>query len=187
MTRKWWLLVSLLWNSFSVYAQADSSRLAFIEPDTLETKKIRKLDPRKALFYSAVLPGMGQAYNGKYWKIPLVYGGFVGFILVVDFYQKNYIKFRNDLFTLIASGASTSPLGFSEDRLRFAVDQTRRERDQFLVYTGLFYLLQIVDAHVDAHLQDFKFIKESKLSLRPSVQNAYAAGPSAGLTLTFKF
>src|SRR6478609_4986698 len=67
---------------------------------TIETYA-KRFDPRKALFYSAVLPGLGQAYNKKYWKIPLVYGGLLGLLAGVKFYDDYQQKYKNALFDMI--------------------------------------------------------------------------------------
>jgi Family of unknown function (DUF5683) len=169
--------------SMMVNAQADT---VHTQPEeNQKTDSVRRLDPRRALLYSAVLPGMGQIYNGKYWKLPFVYGGFVGFILVVDYFQKGYVKYRDDLFTLLSTG--TSPLGIPESRLRVTVDRARRQRDYFLIFTGIWYFLQVVDAHVDAHLQEFKWNKDMRISLQPSIEQNVLTGKTTGLTLTFKF
>lgn len=187
------LLASCLLTAVETNAQQDSLRML---TDTIATNKIpteinpdtahiKRLDPRKALLYSAVLPGLGQIYNGKYWKLPFVYGGFVAGIMIVDFYQKIYVEQRDDLYTLLSTG--NSPSGRTESNLRFIVDKARRERDYFLIITGLWYFLQIVDAHVDAHLQEFKWNKEMKISLRPSVEQDILVGRTVGLTLTYKF
>jgi hypothetical protein len=152
-----------------------------------DTTKYKHLDPRKALFYSAVFPGMGQIYNGKYWKLPFVYGGFVVGLSVVNFYQKNYKIYRDDLFILLSSTTGTSPSGRTETNLRFIVDKTRRQRDYYIILTGFWYLLQAVDAHVDAHLQEFKFIKNLNATLSPSFDQSNMTGRTSGFTLTFKF
>jgi hypothetical protein len=163
-----------------VHAQQDTVSIA-----KSDTSNIRRLDPRKALFYSAVFPGMGQMYNGKYWKLPFVYGGFAVTLTVVNFYQKNYKTYRDDLYTLLATGKS--PNNLSESTLRYVVDKTRRERDYYIILSGIWYLLQVVDAHVDAHLQDFKFNKNIDVTLRPSVEQSSMTGRTTGLTLTLKF
>lgn len=163
-----------------VHAQQDSISIA-----KSDTSRIKRLDPRKALFYSAVFPGMGQIYNGKYWKLPFVYGGFAVTFSVVSFYQKGYVRYRDELYTLLATGQA--PSGASESTLRFVVDKARRERDYYIILSGIWYLLQIVDAHVDAHLQEFKFNKNIDISLRPSVDQNNLTGRTAGLTLTLKF
>ena len=180
----------LSWTGPTVYAQADTTRLieAASVPELLsDTTEIKRLDPRKALFYSAVLPGLGQIYNGKYWKLPLVYGGFAVTISVVSFYQKAYMQYRDELLILLADGGAVSPSGRTVANLRYIVDKARRERDYYVIITGIWYLLQIVDAHVDAHLQEFKVNKDLKLSLEPSInQNAFT-GRTTGLSLTLKF
>jgi Family of unknown function (DUF5683) len=169
-----------------------TAQIAFGQQDTVaissadtSASHIRRLDPRKALFYSAVFPGMGQMYNNKYWKLPLVYGGFAVGLTVVNFYQKNYKIYRDDLFILISSGVS--PSGRTESNLRFIVDKTRRQRDYWIILSGIWYLLQAVDAHVDAHLQEFKFIKNVNATLRPSFDQSNITGRTSGFTLTFKF
>jgi Family of unknown function (DUF5683) len=150
-----------------------------------DTSRYKRLDPRKALFYSAVFPGLGQMYNNKYWKLPFVYGGFAVTITVVNYYQKNYEKYRDELYTFLATGKS--PNNLPESTLRYVVDKTRRERDYYIILTGIWYLLQVVDAHVDAHLQDFKFTRNLDITLRPSMNQNNMIGRTAGLTLTFKF
>jgi hypothetical protein len=162
------------------HGQKDS--LNINQPDTARYKR---LDPRKALFYAAVLPGLGQIYNGKYWKLPFVYGGFAVTFSVVNFYQDGYVRYRNDLFTLLSTGQSS--LGASESTLRFVVDRARRERDYWIILSGIWYLLQITDAHVDAHLQDFKFNKNINLSLQPSMEQNMLTGRTAGFSLVLKF
>ena len=124
-------------------------------------------------------------YNNKYWKLPFVYGGFAVTFTVVSYYQKNYVRYRDELFIQLATG--NSPSGLSETTLRYAVDKTRRQRDYYTIISGFWYLLQIVDAHVDAHLQDFKFNKNMDITLKPSMEQNNIIGRTAGFTLTFKF
>ena len=186
-------LLLIFFAGHATYGQQDSisatqvpaKRVQELNIQKSDTSKYKRLDPRKAIFYSAVLPGMGQMYNNKYWKLPFVYGGFVITFSVVNFYQKNYVEFRDDLYTLLATGKSTNNL--SESTLRFVIDKTRRQRDYYIILSGIWYLLQIVDAHVDAHLQDFKFNKNMNISLTPSMNQNNMTGRTTGLTLTWKF
>ncbi len=178
------LLVCCLFTSVpEAKAQDDSLRVQ--QESSGDTTSIKRLDPRKALFYSAVFPGLGQMYNNKYWKLPFVYGGFVITISVVNFYQKNYHQFRDELYGYLAAGAF--PTNRPESRLRYAVDKARRERDYYVIITGIWYMLQIVDAHVDAHLQEFKWNKDMRISLQPAVEQNILIGRTTGFTLTFKF
>ena len=147
----------------------------------------KRFDPRKALLYAAVFPGSGQVYNKKYWKVPIVYGGFFGGIYLVSFYQEQHVQFRKELFELLNDPTATNPNGFSEDQLRSLVDKARRERDYFLVLTGLWYILQMVDAHVDAHLKEFDLNPKLKVSLEPHMERNVMFGRSNGMRLIIKF
>jgi hypothetical protein len=148
-----------------------------------------RFDPRKALFYSAVMPGLGQIYNKKYWKLPFVYGGFGALIYVDHFYHTEYKKYTDDLFDIIndPSSGGVSPDGLTEEQLRTLINKARRQRDFFIIMTGMFYLLQIVDAHVDAHLKEFDLNPKLQVSIEPMMENSLQMGRSTGMALIFKF
>jgi len=169
---------------------ADTS---FIQPDkqVVEIESYAKrFDPRKALLFSAVFPGSGQLYNKKYWKMPLVYGGFAGLIYVANFYHVQNIKFRGQLFDLINepnANGGLSPDGLTKTQLRTFVDKTRRERDFFIILNGMWYLLQMVDAHVDAHLKEFDINPKMQVSVEPLLENSMMTGRNSGIALIIKF
>lgn len=142
--------------------------------------------PRKASLYAAVLPGLGQIYNKRYWKLPFVYGGFIVGGLLIDFYNSEYQEFRDLLFESF-NDQSVLPTGITQDRLRTVIDQAKRERDFWIIITGIFYLIQIADAHIDAHLKEFKLNPELKATLRPSIRQDLYAGNLAGFSFTIKF
>ena len=152
----------------------------------------KRFDPRKALFYAAILPGAGQAYNKKYWKIPLVYGGLWGLIAVVKFYSDGEIKYTNKLFYAINHPdelafpnipTSITTNGDLIPQYRTIVNLARRQRDYFTILTGLFYILQMVDAHVDAHLKEFDV--NPKLHVRLEPQASPALGVGMGVVIRF--
>ncbi len=150
----------------------NSQDTLFVEAksDTIDIKKSNFVfNPRKAGLYSAVLPGLGQAYNKRYWKIPLVYGGLIGFGYAMTWYNDQYLKYKNELFYILDNDLTRSPSGLSEDQLRSIIDQARRERDYMIVLTGIVYLLNIADAHIDAHLKEFDVNEDLKLKLDPTV------------------
>jgi hypothetical protein len=156
--------------------------------DTVELKSYAsRYDPRKAIMYAAVLPGLGQVYNKKYWKLPLVYGGFIGFGYGVSFYQKGYTKYKAELFEILETDAPLSASGYTEDQLRNIVDKYRRERDFMMILMAGMYLLQLVDAHVDAHLKEFDLNPNLHVRLQPTWESDMLTGRSMGLSLKFRF
>lgn len=153
---------------------------------TIETYAAR-YNPRKAILYAAIFPGSGQVYNKKYWKVPLVYAGFATTIFFIDFYQDRYLLFKNELFGILESGAATSPRGFNQAQLRNIINSSKRERDFFTIITGFWYILQLVDAHVDAHLKEFDLNPQLQVKLEPKIENSPMFGQSTGIALTLKF
>ena len=147
-----------------------------------------KFVPRKASLYAAVFPGLGQIYNKSYWKLPIVYGGFVALGLTVDFYDDQYDTFRKDLFVLLEDPSlGSTPLGLSEEQARNLVDKTRRERDFWMIMTAAFYFLQIAEAHIDAHLKEFKLNPRLQVSVEPSLERNAMASYQTGFTIKIKF
>ena len=147
----------------------------------------KRFNPRKALLYSAIAPGMGQVYNKKYWKLPIVYGGFYLFTYVAFEYNKLYNTYKTELFGLIKDPTYVPPSGYTEAQLRSITETYRRQRDFFLILDGLWYLLQIVDAHVDAHLKEFDLNPQLKVSLQPTMLHNSFYGQASGFSVTIKF
>ncbi len=143
--------------------------------------------PRKALLYSAVLPGMGQVYNKKYWKLPIVYGGFYLLTRVAFQYNDLYNHYKQELFAVVREPGYIPPSGYTESQLRSVTEFYRRQRDFFLILDGMWYLVQLVDAHVDAHLRDFDLNPQLKVSLGPSMQYSPFYGSAPGFGITVKF
>jgi hypothetical protein len=163
-----------------------------VSPTSIDTARIanyiKRFNPRKALFYSAIIPGMGQVYNKKYWKVPLVYGGFYTGVFLADFYQEQFIKYKNDLFTMLNDPSITrSPSGLTQEQLRTIINKARRQRDFWCIITGVWYMLQMVDAHVDAHLKEFDVNPQLKVSIEPMMESDQMIGRSTGFSLKLKF
>jgi|APTNR8051073442_1049403.scaffolds.fasta_scaffold00262_39 hypothetical protein len=179
------LFFALAVGAFAQLRSGDSTRVI---PDTVEIESYAtRFNPREAALYAAVLPGLGQIYNKKYWKLPLVYGGFIGFGYGLNFYQKGYTKYKGELFDVLETGDDFSESGFTEDQLRNIVDQYRRERDFFIILMAGMYLLQIVDAHVDAHLKEFDLNPNLHVRIQPTWESDMMTGRSAGISLKFRF
>ncbi len=80
-----------------------------------------------------------------------------------------------------------SPDNLTTDQLRTVIDRTRRERDFFIILTGFFYILQMVDAHVDAHLKEFDLNPKLQITLEPTMENNLMIGRNTGLALKLRF
>ena len=142
------------------------------------------LAPSKAAFFSAVLPGLGQAYNKKYWKIPIVYAGIGTGIYFYNQNTKDYNRFRDAYKRRLAGFEDDEFQGISEDRLIDAQRTASRNRDVSLIVSIAFYLLNIVDANVDAHLRQYNISDD--LSLLPDVNmDSLDRQPNYGLSFTF--
>lgn len=163
------------------------------ELDTVAIKSYAKrFSPRKAILYAAVLPGLGQVYNKKYWKLPLVYGGFYFIGYYIDRYNNLYTEYKGYLFNNLENGLrgendENIEIGLTTGQLRTIVDKARRERDFMIILMGGMYLLQMVDAHVDAHLKEFDLNPKLQVSIEPSLQNNAWTGRTTGLALIIKF
>lgn len=163
----------------------------FIEnQDTVLLKSYAKrYNPRKALLLAAIVPGLGQVYNKKYWKLPLVYGGFYLIGRQINFYNNIYTTYKFQLFTNLETNATKSTVYpyYTTDQLRRIVDRSRRERDFMVILMGGMYLLQIIDAHVDAHLKEFDLNPNLRVSLEPTITQDALIGRQTGMALVFRF
>jgi hypothetical protein len=148
-----------------------------------------RYDPQKALLYSAVLPGLGQAYNKKYWKIPIAYAGFIGIGYGIKWNNDIYQELKRGLYYILETGETTGPLPYelTEAQYRTNITNFRRNRDFMYLLFGAMYVLQIVDAHVDAHLKEFDVNPNLQVRIRPSMTSDPLIGNQTGLSLTIRF
>jgi len=158
--------------------------------DTLDVDIAEIHSPGKASLFSAVVPGLGQAYNGKHWKIPIIYGGFITFGYLIYDNNIKYQYFRRNLIAEIDDNPETeNTTGRDEENLRANRDQFRRYRDLNMILFGIMYLLQIADAHIDAHLLEFKLNPDLTVSIDPALVpygKPYPTGVT-GLSLKLRF
>ena len=189
----------LVFISLNTFSQKDS----IVVKDVKIKGKIKTtqgiynpLSPSKAAFYSAIFPGMGQVYNKKYWKAPIVWGALA---IPTYYYQINnseYKRFRTafklrkaglqDEFTVINSDGTTS-VTVSEETLETAQKQLRQNRDLSLLSGIIIYVLQIVEASVNAHL--IQFNTDDNLSFKPTLimDPIRIQTPSVGLNIKYTF
>ena len=140
--------------------------------DTVILKKTTVVhSTKKAAMYSAILPGLGQAYNKKYWKIPIVYAAAGALTYFIISNQKDYIMFRT-AYRLRMDGDSSTIDQFADDynesTLLSYTQQTHKFRDLSIFGATLLYLLNIVDASVDAHLFTFDVSDNLSLNIKPA-------------------
>lgn len=176
-------ILSFLLGNQNLIAQEISD--VIIAKDSTKLVEIDPLRPTKASFYSALVPGLGQAYNKKYWKIPIVYGA-IGSSLY--FYLNNNDKYHSyrDAYKQRLLGLPDQYDYLDDTRLIQAQRFYQRNRDLSLLFCVGFYILNIVDANVDAHLIQFNV--SDKLSFAPEVyQNEINYKTNVGLTFNYKF
>ncbi len=170
--------------------------------DTIKVKKkaINPLAPSKAAFYSAVFPGLGQIYNKRYWKAPIVYAvmgtGIYAYIYNDDLYDRFRTAFKrrqagftdDEFYDLGAPNAPGSDPDFSDEALEDAQERYQEDRDLWLLITIGMYALNIVDANVDAHLKQFNVDDDLSMDFKPFLDlDPITAKPIYGMALTVKF
>lgn len=143
-----------------------------------------KPDPLKSVWMGAIIPGYGQILNRKYWKLPLVYGGFLGCAYALSWngsmystYKKAYRDFTdNDPATksyldILPKGKTVNDIGASsfQSALKTRQDFYRRYRDLSIIVTIGYYALTLVDAYVDAQLYDFDISTDLSMHLQPTI------------------
>ena len=160
--------------------------------------KDRQPDPGRATLYSALLPGLGQIYNGELFKVPIYWGCLMGSVHFLTTNNINYKRFKK-IHNLATSDDPTVNMDvpISAESAKWYRDVYRRYRDYSIVATALFYLLQVIDANVFAYMHDFEVTDDLSLNVEPAVispYNEYAmANPqhydrnAIGLKVGFRF
>ncbi|WP_036379096.1 DUF5683 domain-containing protein [Muricauda sp. MAR_2010_75] len=168
-----------------------------IQEVTYEKKRINPLAPSKAAFYSAILPGLGQIYNKRYWKVPIVYGAIGTGIYVYSFNNTEYKRARDAFKRRLAgfeddeffdiNGDGSGP-DVSDEALQDAQEARQRDRDLALVITIAMYALNIIDANVDAHLKQYNVDDNLSMDFKPYLDlNPVTNQPNYGMALVVKF
>ncbi len=148
----------------------------------------------RAAIYSALLPGLGQAYNGEYWKIPVYYTGLLAAGYFVYFNNLNYVRFKR-IYTEATNPDISYTGPVTSDQAKYYKDSYRRLRDYSIVALGLVYILQIIDANVFAVMYDFEVTDDISIRMEPTVitpDNNFAfkggpAGEAVGMKIGINF
>ncbi len=179
--------------------QYSGKKMSQAERDSID-KRLHDY-PRRATIYSAILPGAGQVYNKKYWKVPIVYAA-LGIPAYAFFFNKTWYLNCQYALTVCINLANNGSVG--DDSLAKVApelkpfvtandqngiitnrDSFRKNEDYSVLFFLLFYGLNIVDATVDAHLKDFNVNSDLSFQIRPMILPGPT--PSAGITLAFNF
>jgi hypothetical protein len=194
-SKRFYILLLCVFSALYSFSQKDQDstsigldkELVMLDEDAITKKEIDPLRPSKAAFYSAILPGLGQAYNKRYWKIPLVWGAIGTGIYFYVSNDRQFGRYRDAYKRRLAGFQDDEFFGVvSDDGLIRAQEQFRRNKEVSLLVTIGLYALNIIDANVDAHLLQFNV--DENLSLSPHYQyNQMENTSDLGLTLNFKF
>jgi len=160
-------------------------RAMVVNDSILPKEEYNPLAPAKAAFYSAVVPGLGQVYNKKYWKIPIIYAGMAAGVYFYKQQDDEYDRFRDAYKRRLAGYDDDEFQGISDDRLINAQKSAQKNKSISIIVTVAFYLLNVVDANVDAHLRQYEVSED--LSLQPNFDyNQFNAQPQYGISLTYR-
>lgn len=212
--------VLVLWAGATLDLQAQETPRELLTPLTTDTIRIdtalvvREVpfvgevtpwapDPNKALWYSALFPGLGQIYNRKYWKLPILYAGFAGTVYVLNWnnqylgdYSQAYLDIMdsdpltNSYVDLI--GRPQSTIDAQQDRyariLKQRKDYFRRNRDLSIIAMLGVYLLGVVDAYVDAQLFSFDISPDLSMQFEPTlIAPTRGSATGVGVQCAFRF
>lgn len=170
--------------------------------DTLTTETF-KPDPERVIWMGAIIPGYGQFLNRRYWKMPIVYAGFLGCTYAITWNSIRYQTYRNAYRDIIDTNESTTsyldilPEGYTVDTyggisaytgiLKTRMDKYRYNRDLSIIVSVAYYAITLVDAFVDAQLYDFDISPDLTLNFKPTIfENNLSKGKSAGIQLSIR-
>lgn len=160
-------------------------------------------DPDMAVWLAAVVPGLGQIYNRQYWKLPIIYGGTMGLAYAISWNNQMYIDYRKayldaidhdpstNYYVNVISKAEGETLTSTDiQRIKNRQDTYLRNRDLCIIFTGVLYLLTLIDAYVDAQMADYDISPDLSLQVAPAVippTQAQQNDASVGLRCRLKF
>lgn len=158
-------------------------------PDSVKEKEH---SPTKATLMSTFVPGLGQIYNKKYWKLPIIYVGFGVMTYFIVFNTNLYMDYKcayiESSYGNYNGNYSELVNKYTKDELLSAREYYRRNLEISCLITALWYILNILDATVDAHLYTFNITDRLSMKIGPSLQPyGFRNQPSAGLKINFKF
>jgi hypothetical protein len=159
-------------NSDSLFIHRDSTYQSSAKDTTHTSQAVDLYTPKIAMIRSIILPGLGQAYNKQYWKIPIVYAGIGALIYSGEWNRKNYRLFK-DIYKDMIDGVPTQYDRYSKQNIRAVRDQYRKNMElSYIAIVGV-YGLNVLDAFVSAHLKTFDINDDISLKWQPKINYAY--------------
>ena len=137
--------------------------------------------PKRAALYSAILPGAGQVYTKKYWKVPIIYAGLITSAFYIN-ESNNYYQLYKTTYLNRIDGDISDNLDYELPELKILTDHYRRNREVSALLFTLTYVLNIVDASVNAHLFDYDVSDDLSLHIQPMY---FSKENATGLSLSF--
>lgn len=182
----------------AVLAQKNDSALSAMP---VKEKKRWIPNSNKTVWLGLVIPGAGQIYNRKYWKLPIIYGGFVGCVYALTWNGQMYSDYSQAYLDIMDNNPNTNsfmdflPEGYDiSDRMDFYKESFRKKKDFYRRYRDLsifcfigVYLISIIDAYVDAELSDFDITKDLGMKIEPAIIQNSRGNNSVGLQCCIKF
>ena len=192
MIYRHWIVIFFCAFSIANFAQNKENTQDSLKTEVYKPVVMDPLAPSKAAFYSAILPGLGQAVNKKYWKIPIVYAALGTSIYLYMDNDRNYKRYRKAYKRRLSGftddefyGEGSIPLLSNEALIRAQQTLRRNKELSLLISIGL-YALNIIDANVDAHLLQYNM--DQNLAINPFIDfDTPDTSAQLGLSLNFKF
>ena len=195
-------IVDLYTEPDSIYNSSDTILLPALTDSLYREEhpdvKVFFPNPQTSLWCAIAFPGLGQIYNRKYWKLPIVYGGAVGFVYAISWNNRIYNDYLNGYRDIMDNNPDTKsyenllPAGMGEEwqrnTLRSGMNNYRRYRDLSIVLGVVFYAITVVDAYVDAQLADFDISPDLSMKVAPKLlENPDSALPTLGVSMALNF
>lgn len=190
-------ILLFFFSLYSTFAQVkdsvvntDSLRIVIPSNSNLKIKSVYH-SPKKSALMSTIIPGLGQVYNKKYWKVPIIYAGVVGLAYSINGNHTKYIQYRTAYIYRIDEDPSTIDdfPKYSDENLNTLQKYYHRSRNLSVIGATLLYIMNIVDASVDAHMFTFDVGDDLSLNIHPALINnsANLNNYTTGLSLNLKF
>ena len=165
------VLVTLVFFSCTIFGQQTNNE----EPEEKQTMIKEPKNPKVATLLSTFIPGAGQIYDEKYWKFPVIYGGFAAFLYFGNLNDNEYKKYRKAYEEKIdyqRNPEKGDPYpGIAAEAIQRERERWRRNRDLNYIGIGVLYILNIIDANVYAHLFDWDISEDLTLNICPEIEN----------------